>query len=87
MASGAILAAAEVFLPAQKTKAKKDRRVPISTTLRAVLDARRNDPAGEPLPADAFVFGDEVGRRRRSIKTAWRLTCKRRKSTGCTSTI
>lgn len=68
---------AELFLPAQKTKAKKDRRVPISSALLAVLHARRTDPAGDPLPPDAFVFGDEVGRPRRSIKTAWRLTCQR----------
>lgn len=72
---------AEIFLPAQKTKAKKDRRVPISSVLRRVLDARRHDPAGEPLPPDAYVFGDEVGRRRQSIKTAWRLTCGRAKVT------
>jgi integrase len=70
---------AELFLPANKTKAKRDRRIPISSVLRSVLDARRNDPAGEPLPPDAFVFGDEVGRPRRSIKTAWRLTCRRAK--------
>ena len=68
---------AELFLPAQKTKAKKDRRVPISSPLREVLDARRCDPAGQPLPPDAFVFGDEIGRRRQSIKIAWRLTCRR----------
>ena len=48
----------------------------------AVLDARRNDPAGDPLPPDAFVFGDEMGRRRGSIKTAWRLTCQRAKIVG-----
>lgn len=53
------------------------RRVPISSTLRAVLDARRTDPAGQPLPPEEFVFGDEIGRRRQSIKTAWRLTCRR----------
>jgi len=67
----------DLFLPAGKTKAKKPRRVPISTVLQAVLDARRNDPAGEPHPAEAFVFGDELGRRRRSVRTAWRLTCGR----------
>ena len=72
----------DLFLPAGKTKAKKPRRVPISTVLQAVLDARRNDPAGEPIPPDAFVFGDEVGRRSRSIKTAWRLTCQRAKIDG-----
>lgn len=72
----------DLFLPAGKTKAKKPRRVPISTVLQTVLDARRNDPAGDPLPADAFVFGDEVGRRRGSIKTAWKLTCGRAKIVG-----
>ncbi len=70
---------AEIFLPAQKTKAKKDRRVPISSALRTVLEQRRLDPAGEPLPAHAYVFGDELGRRRVSIKTAWKLTCQRAK--------
>jgi integrase len=68
---------AEVFLPAQKTKAKKDRRIPMSSVLHELLEARQRDPAGELLPATAYVFGDEIGRRRRSIKTAWRLTCKR----------
>ena len=72
----------DLFLPAGKTKAKKPRRVPISTVLQRVLDSRRNDPAGEPLPADAFVFGDEIGRQRHSIKTAWKLTCKRAKIEG-----
>jgi integrase len=67
----------DLFLPAGKTKAKKPRRIPISTVLQRVLDARRNDPAGEPLQPDAYVFGDEVGRRRRSLRTAWKLTCER----------
>lgn len=68
---------AEVFLPAAKTKAKRDRRVPMSSVLQAVLVRRRTDPAGAPLPPDAYVFGDEIGRRRHSMKTAWRLTLKR----------
>lgn len=51
--------------------------MPISRLLRAVLDQRRNDPAGKELPSDAYVFGDDIGRRRGSIKTAWRLTCQR----------
>lgn len=72
----------EIFLPAGKTKAKKPRRVPISTVLQKVLDARRNDPAGDPLPPEAYVFGDEVGRRRQSIKTAWKLALKRATITG-----
>src|SRR5262245_7332485 len=64
---------AEIFLPAQKTKAKKDRRVPISVVLRQVLDARRLDPAGDPLPPAAFVFGDALGRRRGDIRNAWKV--------------
>jgi integrase len=34
------------------------------------------------LPPDAYVFGDEVGRRRHSMKTAWLLTCQRAKIVG-----
>lgn len=68
---------ADLFLPAGKTKAKKSRRVPISSVLLAVLDRRRTDPAGEELPGKAYVFGDAVGRKRESIKTAWRLLCRR----------
>ena len=69
----------ELFLPAVKTKTKRDRRVPVSTVLRQVLERRRADPAGHALPPDAYVFGDEVGRRRQSIKTAWMATCRRAK--------
>jgi integrase len=72
----------ELFLPGAKTKSKRDRRVPMSRMLRAVLEARRTDPAGQLLPPEAFVFGDDVGRRRHSIKTAWRLTCQRAKIEG-----
>lgn len=71
---------AEVFLPAGKTKVKRDRRIPLSTVV-DILARRRLDPAGETLPPDAYVFGDEVGRRRHSIKTASGLTLKRAKIT------
>lgn len=69
----------ELFLPAGKTKARKPRRVPVSPRLRAVLDGRRCDPAGDDMPADAYVFGDEVGGRRLSVKTAWNAACERAK--------
>jgi integrase len=62
---------AELFLPAPKTKGRRDRRVPISSVLRPILERRRLDPAGEVLPPDAYVFGDEVGRPRRSLKSTW----------------
>jgi integrase len=63
----------DLFLPGGKTKAKKPRRVPISSVLAGVLATRRNDPAGEPLPPDAFVFGDQVGRRQGSVDRAWEV--------------
>lgn len=68
---------AELFLPAQKTKAKKDRRVPVSTALLPVLTARHHDPNGDPQPGDAYVFGDEVGRRVGDIKKAWQTAVLR----------
>jgi integrase len=63
----------DLSLPACKTKTKKARRVPISSVLATVLAARRHDPSGQPLPPQAYVFGDELGRPRKSIKSAWDL--------------
>jgi len=62
---------AQLFLPASKTKTKRDRRIPISSRLRNILEMRRFDPAGQPLPAIAFVFGNAIGQRVDSTKRAW----------------
>ena len=70
---------AELFLPAVKNEDEARSAAPVSSALRTVLNARRHDPAGDPIPVEGFVFGDEIGRPRRSIKTAWRLTCQRAK--------
>jgi integrase len=53
---------AEIFLPADKTKTKRDRRVPISTVCRRVLESRQRDPAGDVLGPEAYVFGNEIGK-------------------------
>jgi integrase len=73
---------ARLDLPASKTKTKRDRVVPISGGLKAILEMRRHDPAGKPLGPQAYVFGNELGERVQSIKTAWRLTCGRANITG-----
>ncbi len=65
------LARGELRVRARNTKARKVRHIPIVSRLRAVLDMARHDPAGEPFGPDAFVFGDEVGRRLNSQKKAW----------------
>jgi integrase len=64
-------------LPAAKTKTERDRVVPISTRLKAILEIQRTDPAGRDLPADAYVFGNDLGQQTRSIKTAWAGACRR----------
>ncbi len=61
----------EIALQARQTKTRRDRRVPISGRLRAMLDMRRTDPAGLPLPPDARVFGSEAGERVKDVKRAW----------------
>jgi integrase len=56
---------AEIYLPAGKTKAKRDRRIPISSVL-LDADAPTSTRRGM-IPPDGYVFGDEIGRRRGSI--------------------
>jgi len=51
-----------------------------------LLKRRRTDAKGDEHKADAYVFGNAVGERLDSIKTAWRATCRRRASRTCTST-
>lgn len=62
---------AALFLPATKTKTKRDRWIPLSTRLRAILEMRRLDPAGKPLGPELYVFGNEIGQRVESYKRAW----------------
>lgn len=62
---------AELVLPWAKTKTRRDRRIPISTRLKAILELRRIDPAGEPMADDRYAFGNEIGQRVQDIKRAW----------------
>ena len=62
---------ATVFLPAAKTKTKRDRRIPLSTTMRGLLEMRRFDPAGHLLALDAYVFGNALGQRADGFRRAW----------------
>jgi integrase len=50
---------------------ERDRRIPISSRLRHILEMRRFDPAGEPLPLSAYVFGNAIGQHVDSTKRAW----------------
>jgi integrase len=64
-----------LLLRAGKTKTGTMRIVPVGQRLAAVLEMLRTDPAGNDLPAEAFVFGDEIGANIASVKTAWRSAC------------
>lgn len=60
------------------SKTATRRVVPVySKDLRKVLLRRRNGPDGKPLPADAYVFGNEVGERIKDLKRSWRSLCER----------
>lgn len=61
----------ELVLPWAKTKTRRDRRIPISTRLRAILEMRRFDPSGTPLAPGHYVFGTAIGTRVMSFKRAW----------------
>ncbi len=61
----------ELVLPAGKTKTKRERRIPISTRLRAILEMRRTGPDGVEHPPHAYVFGNELGQRIGRVTRAW----------------
>jgi integrase len=50
-----------LVLTAEKTKTKRKCLIPISPTLRNVLDRRRKGPEAVELPAIVHVFGNAVG--------------------------
>ena len=54
---------AELVWPWTKTKTRRDRSIPISSRLKGILALRGFDPAGQPLPATSYVFGNEIGQR------------------------
>ncbi|MBA3231774.1 MAG: site-specific integrase [Acidobacteria bacterium] len=66
-----------IVLPAENAKTACTRSVPILSRLRAVLDSRRADPAGQAFGTDRFVFGNEVGERINRVRHAWDNACRR----------
>ena len=66
-----------IELSAGQTKTNEARVIPIGSTLRAELEMRRLDPAGKEHKPEKYVFGNAVGERVASIKTAWRTLCRK----------
>jgi integrase len=73
-----------ITLPPTVTKTAVGRSAILTPRLRAVLDMRDavqrkalELQPDAPIPPTLYPFGNEIGERVRSIKTAWRLTCQR----------
>lgn len=62
----------ELTIRAEKEKTRRERIIPISSRLLAMLEMRRHDPAGREYSPDAYVFGDALGRRIKSVNGAWK---------------
>ena len=65
-----------LFLPADKTKTKRDRWIPITKPLLNILEMRKHAPNGTEHKPDAYVFGNEVGEPRNSFKGHWWRVCE-----------
>jgi integrase len=66
-----------LMLPATNTKTYRLRPIPIGTRLSAELEMRQHGPDGTAFGLEAFVFGNRVGEKVNSVKTAWAATCRR----------
>jgi len=66
----------EIIIRAEKAKTRRDRLVPVSQRLYAILEMRRLDPSGQELPSTAYVFGDALGRQVLSVRRDWEAARK-----------
>ncbi len=66
-------------IEARKEKTRTERSGMLSTRLRLLLEMRQHDPAGQPWPGEAYVFGDELGRvlALATIRDRWRTLVAR----------
>jgi len=70
----------DLYLPGSKTKARRDHKIPISTTLREILTRRQYGATEGPntqrlkFGPEDYVFGDTAGGRIQDVKTAWENT-------------
>jgi integrase len=58
-------------------EARRRRPIPIGARLGAELEMRQHGPDGTAFGLEAFVFGNKVGEKINSVKTAWAGTCRR----------
>lgn len=73
-----------LLLPAEITKTRTPRDVPITPSLKAILEMRKHAPDGSEHPPEAFVFGTPFGEPVTSIRAAWEEACEKAQITGLT---
>ena len=78
MEGGALHPARVLELPAAKTKTRRDRKIPISPRLKAILEMQRTDASGTDHEPEHYVLGDRIG----SIDKAFSAACHRAKIVG-----
>jgi integrase len=62
----------ELTIRAEKEKTRRERIIPISARLLAILKMRQQDAAGQTFGSDVYVFGDSIGRQIKSVWEAWK---------------
>ena len=67
----------ELRIRAANEKTRTAKIIPISSRLLAVLEMRKLDAGGQPFGPDAYVFGDTIGRRVKSVRAAWNTACRK----------
>ncbi len=71
-----------IILPAEKTKTRRARSIPITKQLREVLERRQKGPDGRTLGPGCYVFGTSTGEQITSLQEAWERTCDAAKIEG-----
>ncbi len=61
----------EMTIQASKAKTREGRTLPMSSRVHDLLEMRRVGPDGKAFGPQAYVFGDEIGNRRLSIRKEW----------------
>jgi integrase len=69
----------ELTVIAEKEKTRRERVIPISSRLLALLEMRRLDPTGNDWSSEAYVFGDAIGGRVKAdlVRQAWKAAAKK----------
>ena len=61
----------ELVVQPEKEKTRTGRIIPITSRLKVILEMRQLDPEGKEFGPEAYVFGNVVGERTKSMRVEW----------------